>query len=418
VRKDYVPEINKPDVADALDKFYKSAPQVEDAINIASLIPPSAKSVLDVGCGTGRLVPHLQEREYLGVDIADRLLEKAKENYPSSKFLLMNVLNLELPNESFDSILCINLLKHLHRKEVSKAFSELVRVCRKGGIIIIRVPIIPETRAYEEYDAFITAQGLDYEDIAFHWSDIFFLARKHGLVIKHPESFLTSKEPYVAPIIVLEKGEGEASCRMWEFARFWRETLMEAERIWQHLLEPSLDLQFECQWLLTKYNYLMKMLQEIIEDSGPECKRFWEYVWMRMVWGWDVLKDFAEYGKIEERGKKAAFERMAYILETQRQRLFPANVIEDFRMQYQEHWFEHPKLAFEIPKASLHEATIDLLAYSRLRGCICPQVARYFAFTRWLGLYPYEQYLEYTKIPEQKDCSSCEENRESGWCRS
>ena len=206
MRPNYVPEINTSKIAKALDGLYKTPSHVKDAVNIVGFVPSSAKRVLDAGCGTGRLTPHFQRKDvyYLGVDLADKLLEKAKNNCPDADLRIMDVRDLKLPSESFDAVLCINVLKHLHRHEVGKAFSELVRVSDKGATIIIRVPIIPETRSYDEYDQFLP-EKVYYEDIAFHWSDIFRLADKHNLLITHPETFSTSKAPYVAPIIVFKK---------------------------------------------------------------------------------------------------------------------------------------------------------------------------------------------------------------------
>lgn len=212
-RKDYIPYINKPNIATSLDGLYKTPAHVKDGVNIVKFVPSSARRVLDAGCGTGRLTPHFQELSeskiegvyYLGVDLADKLLDKAKKNYPEADLRVMDVRSLKLASGSFDAVLCINVLKHLHRHEVGFAFSELVRVSAKGATIIIRVPIIPETRSYDVYDKYLLDKIAYYEDIAFHWSDIFRLADAHNLVITHPESFLTSKAPYTAPIIVFKK---------------------------------------------------------------------------------------------------------------------------------------------------------------------------------------------------------------------
>jgi len=204
LRKDYVPTINNPKTAEALAGMYNQPNHLADAKNIISLIPSSAAKVLDAGCGTGRLATVLSSEKYFGVDLASHLLKKAETNFPNHKFGLMAIKHLIFPDENFDAVLSINVLKHLHREEVTEAFDELVRVCKKGGTIIIRVPIIPETRDYSEYDAFLPKK-IDYEDIAFHWSDIFALANRHNLTIVHPESFLTSKDPYTAPLTVFRK---------------------------------------------------------------------------------------------------------------------------------------------------------------------------------------------------------------------
>ncbi len=49
-------------------------------------LDPSGKTILDVGCGLGDLIPFLQERTsgnfcYIGIDIAERLVEDARKLY-------------------------------------------------------------------------------------------------------------------------------------------------------------------------------------------------------------------------------------------------------------------------------------------------------------------------------------------------
>ena len=49
-------------------------------------LEPKGKTILDVGCGLGDLIPFLQERtggdfRYIGIDIAERLVEDARELY-------------------------------------------------------------------------------------------------------------------------------------------------------------------------------------------------------------------------------------------------------------------------------------------------------------------------------------------------
>ncbi len=154
------------------------------------------------------------------------------------------------------------------------------------------------------------------------------------------------------------------------------------------------------------------MLEEICKYGKPECEDFWDNIWLHMTWGLDVLRDFAVYGRLEERGKKAALERMTSILKTQKARKFKKDDIQENLRKYVKNWFEHPRLAFEIPKAYLHECCIHFLAYSRLNKCLCPQVADYFAFTRWLGYQPYKEYMKYRNLADKRDCSGCEQNRD------
>jgi len=55
------------------------------------------KSVLDVGCGFGDIIPFISEKtksfEYTGVDLVPEFIEVARERYPNHRFLIANYFN-------------------------------------------------------------------------------------------------------------------------------------------------------------------------------------------------------------------------------------------------------------------------------------------------------------------------------------
>lgn len=65
------------------------------------------KSVLDIGCGNGRLLQTIKEKNinifsYLWLDLSNWLLDEAKKLHPESDFLELNMLDLDkLENEDF-----------------------------------------------------------------------------------------------------------------------------------------------------------------------------------------------------------------------------------------------------------------------------------------------------------------------------
>lgn len=66
----------------------------------------------------------------------------------------MNIMDLDLPDESVDSIVCNHVLEHVPND--SKALSELYRVMSPGGWGSIQVPMIGETTV--EGDSTMTAE--------------------------------------------------------------------------------------------------------------------------------------------------------------------------------------------------------------------------------------------------------------------
>lgn len=77
-------------------------------------------SVLDIGCALGGLASvlseHLTRFEYTGVDISERMIERAKQKHPSHRFYVIEEADLSvLANERFDLVVCLGVL-HLSRK--------------------------------------------------------------------------------------------------------------------------------------------------------------------------------------------------------------------------------------------------------------------------------------------------------------
>lgn len=99
-------------------------------------------SVLDLGCGNGRLINSLAEKkvDYLGIDSSDRLVKIAREKFPKNKFEMMNMESLSLPDDKFDAVFSIASLHHLpNRKLRLEALSEANRVLKENGHLFITV---------------------------------------------------------------------------------------------------------------------------------------------------------------------------------------------------------------------------------------------------------------------------------------
>jgi len=73
-------------------------------------------SVLDVGCGNGRLLLGFPEIiKYTGIDFSTTLLEKAVENHPHAHFIETDITRPDVWKHlpQFDHIFCIAVIHHL-----------------------------------------------------------------------------------------------------------------------------------------------------------------------------------------------------------------------------------------------------------------------------------------------------------------
>ncbi len=98
--------------------------------------------VLDAGCGEGETIERLGgllDGEVTGVDLNPESVEFAAKRVPSAEFQVADLTALPFADQSFDLVLCLEVLEHI--PEPGAALAELARVCR--GDLVVSVPSEP-----------------------------------------------------------------------------------------------------------------------------------------------------------------------------------------------------------------------------------------------------------------------------------
>lgn len=103
---------------------------------IVELMIKSAKeiggTILDVGCGPGRLAREFGSDRYTGIDVSPQLVKVAMERYPDHRFLVMNAEKMNFKDMSFDNAVCGGVLPHMPSEKVAiNIIKEMVRVTKK-----------------------------------------------------------------------------------------------------------------------------------------------------------------------------------------------------------------------------------------------------------------------------------------------
>ncbi len=171
-------DIDKRDVY--WDRFEKDA--VLDGIKRTELtLGVSAKDIkiLDVGCGTGRLIDFLHQRGYgqvQGIDYVPECVKKTKERIPSAFCEVMDAADIAYKKESFDVCIACRTLQSLPTKEEKqKVVREIQRILRKGSYFILiegnaeRLTPHPTYNYYlklDEWKAIFKEEGFVIESIA------------------------------------------------------------------------------------------------------------------------------------------------------------------------------------------------------------------------------------------------------------
>jgi ubiquinone/menaquinone biosynthesis C-methylase UbiE len=94
---------------------------------------------LDAACGTGRHARRLVDLGYdvVGIDAAPEMLQRAVASVPEARFVEADLRAIPLPDGEVDVVVCGLALAHL--TELGTAVTELVRVLRPGGQLVISV---------------------------------------------------------------------------------------------------------------------------------------------------------------------------------------------------------------------------------------------------------------------------------------
>lgn len=103
-------------------------------MDTVGMIPEGVKSIVDVGCGDGLLTNQLNDRydDVLGVDISREALQHVK-----GRKMAVGMDRLPLPDQSFDLVICTEVIEHLPYHIYEKSIHELQRVAKKNLLVTV-----------------------------------------------------------------------------------------------------------------------------------------------------------------------------------------------------------------------------------------------------------------------------------------
>lgn len=107
--------------------------------HLARLVLESGGStVLDAGCGTGRMARYLADRglRVTGIDLSPGMLAMARRDHPDLDVREASLLALPVGDAAVDGVLLWYSLIHLTDDELPAALSEAFRVVRPGGYVL------------------------------------------------------------------------------------------------------------------------------------------------------------------------------------------------------------------------------------------------------------------------------------------
>ena len=112
------------------------------------LNPDQEGVYLDIGCGTGNYTNEFQKSgfDFIGIDPSELMLEKAKLKNTAVDWRIGSAENTNLPNEHVNGI--TGSLTIHHWTDLHKGFSELFRVLKPNGKIVIFTSTAQQMKGY------------------------------------------------------------------------------------------------------------------------------------------------------------------------------------------------------------------------------------------------------------------------------
>ena len=140
------------------------------------VLSASAKTVLDIGFGTGTLTSKLYEQgcEIYGQDFSDRMITLAQEKMPDARLFqgdFSNGLVEPLTQQKYDAIIATYSLHHLTDAQKVTFLENLLSLLNEGGCIFIG-DVAFETRAALQKCMEETGDEWDDDEIYFVYDEL------------------------------------------------------------------------------------------------------------------------------------------------------------------------------------------------------------------------------------------------------
>ncbi len=137
-------------VYDYINPIFYSSSMREKVVEMAEI--ESGDLVLEVGCGTGfttlGIAKKVGEERIFGVDLSLEQINKAKRKL-GANFILGDAENLPFKDKTFDSAISAGSIEYWPNP--LKGISEMVRVTKSGGKVVILAPRKPDNALIRKF---------------------------------------------------------------------------------------------------------------------------------------------------------------------------------------------------------------------------------------------------------------------------
>jgi ubiquinone/menaquinone biosynthesis C-methylase UbiE len=189
-----VRDLQYKDLAEYYDIVTKSKDYHREAGILKRIISKYAisrgKTLLDVGCGTGKHLMYLaSDFDCTGIDLHEEMLRVARKNVPKATFVRADMTDFRLRSK-FDVILCMFSAIGLVRTypNLEKTIKNFSNHLRNGGIIIIENDSFSYSRSPPQHMNLLTAEKSDIKI-----ARVGYYQRKGNVLIEREDYMIAQK---------------------------------------------------------------------------------------------------------------------------------------------------------------------------------------------------------------------------------
>jgi len=109
--------------------------------------------IADLGCGPGHVAAWLADWGVaaVGIDLSPAMIAVGRREYPKVEFRVGDLLALRAADGEFGAAIAFYSIIHLEPGELPRAFEEIRRVLRPGGLFLVAFHIGAEVRHLDEW---------------------------------------------------------------------------------------------------------------------------------------------------------------------------------------------------------------------------------------------------------------------------
>jgi ubiquinone/menaquinone biosynthesis C-methylase UbiE len=154
------------------ERFNRLAAQGHDVHGEAALVAAlGPHSVLDAGCGTGRVAVELARRglDVVGVDLDARMLDVARDKAPEVRWVEGDLTDVDL-DRTFDGIVMAgNVMIFVTPGTEGAVLANLTRHLEPGGVLLAGFSLVAGGLTIDTYDALASDAGLEWAERYGTW---------------------------------------------------------------------------------------------------------------------------------------------------------------------------------------------------------------------------------------------------------